>query len=55
MIGALLTVAALVAAVRLWRTGAGTRWERLRYTAVVAIALLFVWSLNSWNLLGWRM
>ena len=55
VIGALLTVGALVAAVRQWRNGAGTRWERLRYAAVVAVALLFVWSLNSWNLLGWRM
>ena len=55
VIGALLAVAACVAAVRLWRTGTGTRWERLRYTAVVVVALLFVWSLNTWNLLGWRM
>jgi hypothetical protein len=55
VIGALLTVGALVAAVRQWRGGTGTRWERLRYSAVVLVALLFVWSLNSWNLLGWRM
>jgi len=55
VIGALLTVAALVAAVWQWLSGAGTRWERLRYAAVVLVAMLFVWSLNSWNLLGWRM
>ena len=55
VIGALLTVGALVAAVRQWRGGTGTRWERLRYSAVVLVAVLFVWSLNSWNLLGWRM
>lgn len=55
VLGAILTVAALVAAVMQWRSGAGTRWERLRYTAVVATAVLFVWSLNTWNLLGWRM
>ena len=54
VIGALLTLAALVAAVWQWLSGAGTRWERLRYTAVVAVAVLFVWSLNTWNLLGWR-
>jgi len=48
-------VAACVVAVGLWRNGTGTRWERLRYSAVVVVALLFVWSLNSWNLLGWRM
>ena len=55
VLGALLTVAALVAAVQLWRNQTGTRWERLRYSAVVLVAVLFVWSLNSWNLLGWRM
>ena len=55
VIGAVLTIVAVVAAVRQWQTGTGTRWERLRYSAVVVIALLFVWSLNSWNLLGWRM
>jgi CubicO group peptidase (beta-lactamase class C family) len=54
VIGALLTAAALVAAVQQWRNGAGTRWERLRYAAVVVVALLFVWSLNTWNLLGWK-
>jgi len=55
VIGALLSVGAAVVAVGLWRNGTGTRWERLRYSAVVVVALLFVWSLNSWNLLGWRM
>jgi len=54
VIGALLTVGAIVAAVRQWQRGVGTRWERLRYSAVVLVAVLFVWSLNSWNLLGWR-
>ena len=54
VLGALLTLAALFAAYRQWRAGTGTRWERLRYSAVVVVALLFVWSLNSWNLLGWR-
>jgi hypothetical protein len=54
VIGALLTAAALVAALQQWRNGAGTRWERLRYAAVVVVALLFVWSLNTWNLLGWK-
>src|SRR4030095_14906053 len=48
VIGALLAVAALAAAVMQWRAGAGTRWERLRYSAVVVVALLFVWSLNTW-------
>lgn len=38
-----------------WRAGEGSIWMRLRHTAAVAIALVFFWSLNTWNLLGWRM
>jgi CubicO group peptidase (beta-lactamase class C family) len=55
VIGALLTLAAVVVAIRQWRNGTGTPWERLRYSAVVLVAVLFVWSLNTWNLLGWRL
>lgn len=55
VVAALLTLAAAVTAVRHWRRGAGTRGARLRYGATVALALLFVWSLNQWNLLGWRL
>jgi CubicO group peptidase (beta-lactamase class C family) len=39
----------------MWRRGLGTRWQRLRATAAVVIGLLFAWSLNTWNLLGWRL
>jgi CubicO group peptidase (beta-lactamase class C family) len=42
---------ALVQAVR---KGEGGRWARLRLGTAVLVALLFVWSLNYWNLLGWR-
>ena len=55
VIGALLTVVALVVAVQQWRKGIGTRATRVRYDIVVFLALLFIWSLNQWNLLGWRM
>jgi CubicO group peptidase (beta-lactamase class C family) len=55
VLGAIFTLAAIFAAVQQWRAGSGSRWERLRYSAVVLVAVLFVWSLNSWNLLGWRM
>ena len=54
VVGAILTLGALVMTVRHWRSGAGTRWARIRYLTVVLVALLFVWSLNTWNLLGWR-
>jgi hypothetical protein len=55
LLGALLAVVACVSAVVQWRSGTGSRWERFRYTAVVVVALMFVWSLNTWNLLGWRL
>jgi len=54
VIGAILTIVALVVAVQQWRKGVGTRGFRIRYDIVVALALLFMWSLNYWNLLGWR-
>ena len=54
VIGAILTIVALVVAVQQWRKGIGTRGFRIRYDIVVVLALLFMWSLNQWNLLGWR-
>lgn len=55
VIGALLTIGALIVAVQQWRKGVGTRGTRIRYDIVVLLAFLFMWSLNQWNLLGWRM
>ena len=55
VLGALLTLGAVVVAIRQWSTRAGTRGARLRYASSVVIVLLFVWSLSQWNLLGWRM
>ena len=55
VIGAGLTVGAAWSAVLQWKTGAGSIGARLWTSAQVATALLFLWSLNYWNLLGWRM
>lgn len=38
-----------------WRNGEGSIWMRLRHTGAIVVALVFFWSLNTWNLLGWRM
>lgn len=55
VLAGLLTIGAIAMAVRHWRSGAGTRGARLRYSAVIAFSIVFLWSLNTWNLLGWRM
>jgi hypothetical protein len=55
VIGIVLALGAAVLAVRQWMKGSATLGARLRYSAVVVLALVFAWSLNVWNLLGWRM
>jgi membrane protein YqaA with SNARE-associated domain len=54
VLGAVLTIAAALASVRQWRARVGTLAGRVRYSAVVIVALLFQWSLDQWNLFGWR-
>lgn len=54
VLAALLTIGAIVMAVRHWRSGASTRGARITYSVVIAASLVFIWSLNTWNLLGWR-
>jgi len=54
VIAGLLTIGAIVVAVRHWRSGAGTLSARVTYSVVIAASLVFMWSLNMWNLLGWR-
>jgi hypothetical protein len=51
----LLVLWAAWQAVAQWRSGEGTIWMRLRHSGAVLVALLFFWSFNTWNLLGWRM
>jgi len=54
-IGGLLTLWATIAAVRQWRSGASPVMARLRFTLVVLAAIAFLWSLHTWNLLGWKL
>ncbi len=54
VIGLLLTLGAAWAAVAQWRSAAGSPAARIRHLGAVLIALAFFWSLNTWNLLGWR-
>jgi hypothetical protein len=55
VIGIVLALGAAILALRQWMSGSATLGARLRYSFVVVLALVFAWSLNVWNLLGWRM
>lgn len=54
IIAALLGVGVLFYMLKAWRKGYWTRCHRLHYTLVFVAALVFLWFLNFWNLLGWR-
>ena len=54
LIGLALTALAVVLAVRVWREKYWTRGPRLFHTAGVVAAVAFIWFLNYWNLLGYR-
>jgi CubicO group peptidase (beta-lactamase class C family) len=54
LVGLLLVALAVFLLVRVWREGYWTRASRLFHTAGVVAAIAFVWFLNYWNLLGYR-
>jgi CubicO group peptidase (beta-lactamase class C family) len=51
-----IPVALVVAwlAVRAWREGWWTTYGRVQYTVVALASLAFLWSLNYWNLVGYK-
>ncbi len=49
-----LTLALLYFTVVAWRQGFWTRYARVQYAAIALLSLAFLWSLNFWNLLGYR-
>jgi hypothetical protein len=54
VLGAVLTVGALLYSVVAWKRSYWGIAARVHYTLVTVAALAFVWFLNYWNLLGWR-
>jgi CubicO group peptidase (beta-lactamase class C family) len=50
----LLTTAALLLAIRIWRGGLGTRGARLHYSFAILASALFLAVLGFWNLIGWN-
>ncbi len=54
VLSAVLTAAALVFGVVVWKSRSWGVARRVHYTVATLAALGFVWFLNQWNLLGWR-
>jgi CubicO group peptidase (beta-lactamase class C family) len=54
VVSAALTVGALVCTVLAWKDRYWGVASRVGYTLATATAVVFVWFLNNWNLLGWR-
>lgn len=54
LVGSVLTLVALFLLGRVWRNGYWTRGSRILHTAGVVGAIAFLWFLNFWNLLGYR-
>jgi CubicO group peptidase (beta-lactamase class C family) len=54
VLAGVLTLIAAWFGLKQWREGAGTVGGRLRYAGAIAMFALVLWSLNTWNLLGWR-
>jgi CubicO group peptidase (beta-lactamase class C family) len=55
VLSAVLTVGALLYGVLAWKRSYWGIAARVHYTLVTVAAVAFVWFLNFWNLLGWRL
>lgn len=55
VIAAVLASIAAVVSIKQWMAHVGMPASRLRYAAVVVVTFLFTWSLNEWNLFGWKL
>jgi hypothetical protein len=55
VVGSLLVAGAAVLVALLWTRRVGPLGSRAWLTAQVVISLGFLWSLDYWNLLGWRL
>ena len=54
-IAGVLTVGAIAFTVLAWKDHYWSALRRVHYTVVSLAALAFLWFLNYWNLLGWRL
>jgi hypothetical protein len=54
-IAAVLTLGAIGFTVLAWKNRYWSALGRVHYTMVSLAAFAFIWFLNYWNLLGWRL
>ena len=54
MFSTLLTTGAFIYTVVIWKSGKGSIWGRVYYTAVMLAFSVTIWQLNHWNLLGFH-
>jgi CubicO group peptidase (beta-lactamase class C family) len=54
IVGAAITIVALLFTIIGWVKKYWTLWGRIRYTVVTIAFLVFIWWLNYWNLLGFK-
>jgi len=54
ILAAILAIGALIYTVRIWKSGSGSIWGRIYYTAVTLAFVIALWQLNHWNLLGFH-
>ncbi|HZP13354.1 MAG TPA: serine hydrolase domain-containing protein [Nevskiaceae bacterium] len=48
------TLGTLYFAARVWRVEPWTRWRRFQYYVIAIMGALVLWSLNFWNLIGYK-
>lgn len=49
-----LTLAVVYLAWQVWKNGYWTRYSRIQYSVIALFSVLFLWSLNTVNLVGWN-
>jgi CubicO group peptidase (beta-lactamase class C family) len=55
LLAIVVTLAVLLFATRVWREQPWTRWRRFQYYVIAIMSLLMLWSLNFWNLIGYKL
>jgi CubicO group peptidase (beta-lactamase class C family) len=52
ILSAIITAGSIIYMVIIWKSGKGSTWDRVYYTAVMLALSVTIWQLNHWNLLG---